>query len=432
MRLPTIWCSLVSDITLATDVTALSVNASAMTGDLAATFDNAMATVVGGAGADTLNFASGTSTTVTVTGNGGNDTVTFAGGAATTVTVDAGEGDDNLSVNTTQTTIRYTGGAGSDTLTLARGDYSTSTLTLSGVEILAVTTGGATTLDSSVVTGKTFVLSGNAAAGDVVIAMDGATLDASNLVSDSTIGITNTVASIAGVSLTITGTGYNDVLAGDDVADAIIGGAGDDTIDGGAGADTILGGAGADDITGGTGADSITAGEGADEILATGGDSVSLTETTSAGDNVVFAALTAGSAVGAAAGTFSGFNVVTGFVSTVDDFVFDSGNAFNGDVVNTVIADNVVVYASTAATGDDNDLAIADYADVDSVLAFLNAAGIAYQGAGGDDDIVAITFDDFTALYVVSDAAPGADIAAGEVRLIATADDILVAGDILI
>jgi hypothetical protein len=425
-----------NDITLATDVTALSVDGSAMTGALDATFNNAMATATGGAGADTLDFTSGTSTTVVATGNAGNDTITFLAGAATSVTVNGGAGNDNLSVDTTQTTITYDGGVGNDTITMANGDYSAAAVTLTGVEIIGVTTGGATTLDSSVVTGNTLVLSGNAAAGDVVLAMDGATLDASNIVSDSTIGVTNTVAAIAGVSLTITGTAFNDVIAGDDVADAIVGGAGDDVITAGAGADEVNAGAGADDISGEAGADVITAGEGADEVLATGGDTISLTETTSAGDNVVFAAVTAGSAVGVAAGTFTGFNVITGFTSATDDLVFDSGAAFNGDTVDTAIitAAALDVYASTLATGTDNDLAVADAADVDEVLAFLNAAGVAHVGAvNGDVDLIAITFADSTSVYTVTDAdITDGNIVAGELTYVASVDEVLVAGDLVI
>jgi hypothetical protein len=427
-----------SDITLATDVTALSVNGSAMTGDLSATFNNAMATAVGGAGDDSFDFTSGTTTTVTVTGNAGDDTITFAGGAATRVTVNGGEGNDNLSVNTTQATISYTAGDGNDTLTLANGNYSAGSLTLTSVEILAVTTGGATTLDSSTVSGKTYVLSGNAAAGDVVLAVDGSTIDASGLVSDSAIGITNTVAAIAGVSLTITGTAYADVLAGDDVADYIDGGSGDDKITAGTGADTILGGAGADDIDGQGGADTITAGTGADEVIAEGGDTISLTETTSAADNIIVQSVTAGSAVGAAGGTFSSYNVITGFTSTVDDFVFDDGTTadFVGDTVaaGDEIIDTVDIYAATLATGTDNDLAVADIADVDAVLQFLNAAGVAHVGGtNGDVDLVVITFTDFSAIYTVTDAdvTDGAILAA-ELTLIGTVDEKLVAGDLII
>jgi len=428
-----------NDITLATDVTALSVDGSAMTGALDATFNNAMATATGGAGADTLDFTSGTSTTVVATGNAGNDTITFLAGAATSVTVEGGAGNDNLSVDTTQATIIYDGGVGNDTLTIANGDYSAATVTLDGVEIIAVTTGGATTLDSSVGSGQTLVLSGNAAAGDVVFAMDGATLDASNIVSDSTIGITNTVAAIAGVSLTVTGTAFNDVLAGDDVADAIVGGDGDDAITAGAGADEINAGAGADTVDGEAGADTITAGEGADGVIAEGGDTIVLTETTSAGDNVVVQVVTAGSAVGVAAGTFTGFNVITGFTSLTDDIVFDDGgtaaNIFTDTIAAAdIVAQSVDVYASTLATGTDSDLALADIADVDEVLTFLNAAGVAHVGAvNGDVDAIAITFDASTALYTVTDAnILDGNIVAGELTFVATIDEVLVAGDFVI
>jgi len=426
-----------NDITLATDVTALSVDASAMTGAVDATFDNAMATATGGAGADTFDFTSGTSTTVTATGNAGNDTITFLAGAATTVTVDGGAGNDNLSVDTTQTTITYDGGTGNDTLTLANGDYSAASVSLTGVEILSVTTGGATTLDSSVVTGNTLVLSGNSAAGDVTIAMDGATLDASNLVSDSTIGITNTVAAIAGTSLTITGTAHNDVLLGDDVADAIVGGDGDDSITAGAGADEINAGAGADTIDGEGGADIITAGAGADGVIAEGGDTIDLTETTSAADNVIVQAVTSGSAVGVAAGTFSGYNVITGFTSTTDDIVFDDGTTAANIYTDTVAAGDEVIdgatniYTAVHLAGVDDDLAQADIADVDTVVDFINATAYVTSTATQKDLFVA-TFTDFSAIYTVTDAVAGGDIVAGEVTFLGTVDEVLVTGDLII
>ncbi|MDA9892177.1 calcium-binding protein [Planktomarina temperata] len=412
-----------NDITLATDVTALSVDGSAMTGALDATFNNAMATATGGAGADTLDFTSGTSTTVVATGNAGNDTITFLAGAATSVTVNGGAGNDNLSVDTTQATIVYDGGNGNDTLTLAAGNYTAAAVTLTGVEILSAT--GNVELDSSVLTGETVVLSNNAA-GRYDISVDGNNLDASNFVSDSAQGITNNVDDIAGISLTITGTAFADILLGDNVADAIVGGAGADTVDGEGGADTI------------------TAGEGADGVIAEGGDTINLTETTSAGDNVIIQAVTAGSAVGAAGATWTGFNVITGFTSTTDDIVFDDGTTAANIFTDTVAAldkiiglgaatGNVTIYAGTVATGTDNDLAAADADDVDSVLAFLNAAGVAHDSAAnGDIDVIAITFTDQTALYSFTDVATGNDVEVGELRYLASVDEVLVAGDIII
>jgi len=159
---------------------------------------------------------------------------------------------------------------------------------------------------------------------------------------------------------------------------------------------------------------------------------------------VIIQAVTAGSAVGAAGATWTGFNVISGFTSTTDDIVFDDGTTAANIFTDTVAAadkiiglgaatGNVTIYAGTVATGTDNDLAAADADDVDSVLAFLNAAGVAHDSAtNGDIDVIAITFTDQTALYSFTDVATGNDVEVGELRYLASVDEVLVAGDIII
>jgi len=69
----------------------------------------------------------------------------------------------------------------------------------------------------------------------------------------------NTGGDAQGDSLTgfenVTGSNYNDTLAGDGNDNTLTGGAGDDTLVGGAGNDTLIGGAGNDTLVGGTGSD---------------------------------------------------------------------------------------------------------------------------------------------------------------------------------
>ncbi len=73
---------------------------------------------------------------------------------------------------------------------------------------------------------------------------------------------------IAGIE-NVTGSGYGDVLGGDDGANRLDGGDGDDILDGGGGADRLLGGAGDDALAGGAGADQLLGGAG-DDVLAGG------------------------------------------------------------------------------------------------------------------------------------------------------------------
>jgi Ca2+-binding RTX toxin-like protein len=100
-----------------------------------------------------------------------------------------------------------------------------------------------------------------------VTSVDGSSLANSGL---------NLVAVRTGVATTVTGSGFADTLNGGTAADNISGGnaadvidgdAGNDTIDGGNGADVIDGGADDDSITGADGADVITTGTGTDTIV---------------------------------------------------------------------------------------------------------------------------------------------------------------------
>lgn len=73
---------------------------------------------------------------------------------------------------------------------------------------------------------------------------------------------------------TLVGGSGNDEINGGSANDSLSGGNGDDLIVGGAGNDTLLGGLGNDVLNGGDGADSMDGGDGNDSIIAGAGDSV--------------------------------------------------------------------------------------------------------------------------------------------------------------
>jgi hypothetical protein len=142
-----------------------------------------------------------------------------------------------------------------------------------------------------------------------------------------------------------------------------------------------------------------------------------LTEATSSVDTLS-TAQGDGSAVGASEGTFTGFDIVTGFVVAKDLFGID------GDAAQEV-------FASDAATTAGNDLSTADFADVDSVVSFI--ADIVTNETSVMDTAaittLAITFDDFTAVYLVDNDDTTAPTA-GEIELLATVDAVLTTTEI--
>lgn len=141
-------------------------------------------------------------------------------------------------------------------------------------------------------------------------------------------------------------------------------------------------------------------------------------------------AITQGSAAGVAAGTFTGFDVITGFTAGTDDLVFDSNGNLDDTIDTDIVNGNVTFVAGTAATTASNDLTAADVTNVDKVAAFLSDGAYTTSGAT-QNDIVAITFTDFTAVYTVTDAAAGGAIAASEIALIGTVDEVLTGVDII-
>jgi Ca2+-binding RTX toxin-like protein len=345
------------------------------------------------------------------------------------------------------------GGDGNDTVAFAATtDLTGQAFDLTSIELVTIAAGATVTVDSEEITGETFIVNGaNATSSVLDVTVIESTVDLSNLSLNDAL-LANTVidgTAFTGVlSATVTGTNGgdtitvdggkastanggagNDTITGGAAADTLNGDAGDDTLNGAGGNDILNGGAGVDTLNGGIGNDSITGGEGADLVFGgAGADTISLTETTAAADVVGYQALTEGSAAGVAAGTFTGFDVVTGF-GTGDTVKFDDDLSDN-NIANAFV-DNKYVVASDAAVTASNDLTTAaDFTNVDKVVAFLNdAAG--YSGTASEKDVVGITFGGNTNLYGVSNDGTQA-VVATEVTLIGTYDAELAVADITI
>ena len=131
-----------------------------------------------------------------------------------------------------------------------------------------------------------------------------------------------------------------------------------------------------------------------------------------------------GSAVGADEGTFTAYDVITGFDTLVDHIDH-----------NGIALSKTFVIANTLGAAD---LAAANFADVDSVLAFLNDATVEDTIAADDADyvlnediVVAVTLGDgTTAIYELNDVAAGTLIAA-DISLLAVVDTTMVIGDFM-
>jgi Ca2+-binding RTX toxin-like protein len=301
-------------------------------------------------------------------------------------------------------------GRNSDELTLALdgAGITVGTLTLPGVDTLNISSEGganeitnltATSLDTLVVTGDSDLLI------NTVLVNTIQTVDASAM----TTGAINVEVATGGTTgVTMTGGASADVLIGGDGNDIINGGAGADAITGGAGNDVIIGGLGSDGISGGAGADMID-----------------LTEAVASADLVVYFAVTEGSAAGVAGGRLTGFDQITKFGSTDDIDVTALYSGADGGL--TIVAQN-------AAVNNANDLTDAEFNVVNDLVAFFNDGGSDLAGVGAETDVVAINFGDFAAIYAISDAAGVGNglVEAGEITLLGTVDDILVAADFVV
>lgn len=416
-------------------------DASSTTGDGTVTLSN----LVGSVGtAAKINVTGSTNLTLTAVTSKEIDAATFTGNLTSTLSanmnnITTGTGADVFTAYDGNFTV--SAGTGNDTLNVVDAlDLSDNTISLTSVETINLNSDAdvaaeTTNVKSSFVDGTSYVVKGNEATNNDIldVVMDAATVDLSSLVVDSSsaaVSVTNT--SVNGIAQTIQGSNGSDTLVSVGTgAVTMNGNAGIDSITTAGGADVIDGGAGADSLITAGGTDTVTGGEGADGISAgAGGDTINLTEAASAADNVVYTALSDGSAAGAAAGTFTGFDVITGFTSGTDDLVFDSNGNLDDTIDTDIVNGSVFVVAGTAATTASNDLTAADVTNVDKVAAFLSDGAYTTSGAT-QNDIVAVTFADFTAVYTVTDAVTGGAIAATEIALIGTVDQALVGVDII-
>jgi Ca2+-binding RTX toxin-like protein len=211
-------------------------------------------TLHGGGEDDSVNGGDGNDT---LRGEDGDDSLS---GDAGNDTLDGGQGDDRLAGGSGMDS--YAGGAGTDTADfsgepgpVAVNLHSSFFLYPSGPGARSLGPGEA--LDSF---GNYETLSGIenlvlTAAGDLVMASDGA----------------NRIEAGAGDD-EIMGMGGNDVIIGGDGGDILEGGEGDDTLEGGDGGDELVGEGGNDSINGGLGDDAIFGNAGNDSIDGGGGD----------------------------------------------------------------------------------------------------------------------------------------------------------------
>jgi len=350
------------------DITATSLDASAMTSAATLFLSGNTGTVSTGAAGDSITLEAVRAAGYNITTNAGSDTVNMAA---------------------IDTSITFNGGDGTDTLTLVSTlDLSGQTFALTSVEVVDIDLSGdaasTLTVDSAQVTGKTFsVIATEGTTNDILdVTVNAATVDLSGIAvetDDVTVTVDGTAFTTA-VSTTVTGTngvdtiningGVGSTANGGGSGDTITGGAGADTINGDGGGDTLVGAGGADTITGGAGADTITAGNGADTI--------NLAETTAARDIVVTTSgLTAKDTIN---------DFAAGSAATTDEVDIDISDvtALATQLVNlddtanhAGIAGNAITSTVTGAFDADNLTANTDILILGGALTFSSSAALA-------------------------------------------------------
>ncbi len=244
-------------------------------------------------------------------GGGGNDTLdgrdgvdTLTGGAGDDVMI-GGLGVDRFVVDAGADTINDLGSGGAaDVMLVSAGATATAYLAAAWTASRSVSNSGQVALFSD---GLAVDLSsaGGAATG---------TWSVTSIAYSWS--IPNAAVSFIGSARrdSLTGGAGNDMLTGGAGADTLFGGSGNDTLNGGADADSLVGGAGNDQLTGGAGADSFRVDAGADSItdLAAGGLDVLIIEAGATANATVVGNWTASSGssnAGNALVTAAGFNV---------------------------------------------------------------------------------------------------------------------------
>jgi Ca2+-binding RTX toxin-like protein len=258
---------------------AATVDASALSGKLTATFATSVKSYIGSTGADVLTVLAGDlKTGNTFAGGLGTDSLAVTATASQTTGVLAVTGFETIQITsntagadvvtadfrnvTDLTTLKVVAGDAGDGFVLNR---ITDAVTVSvGGDVAAVTTSmqtgtaeslkftGAATVASYTLDAGTTALTVDAGAAATITTLTGSALSTLNVKGSGALTITDAVtATTVNAS---TATGALTVLAGNS-ATSIIGGTAIDTITGGNAADTIQGGKGADVLDGGAGAD---------------------------------------------------------------------------------------------------------------------------------------------------------------------------------
>ena len=274
--------------------------------------------VLGGAGNDTLTVGNGADT---VGGGAGTDSIVLTESVSSADVVEFSVDAEASSDSSQEVETGNGNDIGQDTITAFTAGVDTISITVTDVESFTHATdtdlGDGTSASTSTDGSEAFATNVG------LINFDGETADEFGDAGDLVINFASPTTTMtealfeAALQYTVTGTGT---------------------------ADTIVTGGLADTINGGEGADSITGGAGADDIL--------------------YDSFEEGSVATAEAGTFSGFDVITGFVTGTDDI----------DIEVTVDSASVIVAATAGAEA--SDLTAANYTDHDAVLTFINDAAI--------------------------------------------------------
>ncbi len=323
--------------------------------------------LTGSAFADVLAGDGGANT---LTGGNGDDTLD---GGAWYDTLDGGSGNDTASYASVGAAVaaslaisgpQDTGGGGTDTLASIEnltGSGFDDTLTGDGGANVLIGGGGDDTLDGG---GGTDILDGSggsdtasyasaASAVTVSLAVQGGQ-ETGGAGNDTLIRMEN-----------LTGSSFDDTLAGDASANVIIGGSGDDTLDGGAGDDTLDGSGGSDPVSYASAASGVSV-----SLAVQGGQ-----DTGGAGnDTLIRVENLTGSAFNDVLQGDSGANVLTGGAGS-DTFVFVAG--FGNDVVTDftpVGAGHDVIQLSTSV--------FADFAAVQGHMSQVGPDVVISDGAG--------------------------------------------------
>lgn len=333
--------TLITDVTRATGYTAPTtatissveilrltdtLNASLTTATLATSIDTVRLEL--GANAGTLVMGAGIANVQIQAANGGLLTVTDTGSATT----------DALNISNVATTAvdMFNGGAltvnGYETVNITSTNTGATEAQDLGVITLSADTGGTSTLNF---TGTNRVTTTGAITANVI--------NVSGLTAQST-GSTFTQNTAAVGVASITGSGGNDTLRGDESSN-IDGGGGADSIFGGTGNDTLSGGTGNDTISANTGTDSVSGGAGNDTLTFDGG--LSAADSVDGGDDTDILEITNDSITTLAGLSLSEVLTLSANINNVEGFrvtnAFDRGADF--DVARLDSTTNLILAA---------------------------------------------------------------------------------------